>query len=114
MTLTDKIRKELRADIPQLLEDIQTFTNMKIPRELIITNHHAYKEQIKRLEQHKKDNTANLKNYIEKHLDKVVEELIKDLATKPQFYITTDTINADSNVWTTATTAGYTAARSRI
>ena len=97
MTLTDKIRKELGADIPQLLEDIQTFTNMKIPRELIITNHHAYKEQIRRLEQHKKDNTANLKNYIEKHLDKVVEELIKDLSNSIIYTIdtTAGTINTD-------------------
>ena len=41
-------------------------------------------------------------NYIERYIDLVTDELIKDLAKTPQFCITTDTIMTTSD-WATVT-----------
>jgi hypothetical protein len=100
MTLTDKIWEELKSENPQLLEDIQTFTNMVIPREQIVINPDTYGEQLKRLDQHRKDNEANLTNFINRNIGKVIETLIQDLSTFSRSYSTTSSdcwIHTDSS-----------------
>ena len=80
MTLTYKILKELESADPDLLENIQTFTNMKIPKELYVTDPDAYTDQTTRLEILHEINTRDLKKFIETHIDNVVDEIQKELS----------------------------------
>lgn len=79
----DKISKELECANPQLIQDIRVFTTMTIPRRDIVIDPDAYGEQLKRLEQHRKDNKANLTDFIKRNMENVIEALIQDLAHQP-------------------------------